>query len=78
MVYAPSGGVAGYFGYHMWTEILVAPEVWWPVDATFGYFDVTHIALTKSAMDKTGQENQISASFVQIMGDLKIDVLETK
>jgi hypothetical protein len=81
MVYAPPGShpdFGGNFGYHMWAEILVAPGVWWPVDAAFGRFDVTHIALLKTPLEKPGIETELVIPMIQLMGDLKIEVLETK
>ena len=78
MVYAPTGSMAGNFGYHMWAEVLVAPNVWWPVDAAFGRYDVTHIAMVKSPMDKAGFESELVGPLLQVMGDLKIEVVETK
>jgi len=78
LVYAPSGGLAGYFGYHMWAEILVAPECWWPVDAAFGRYDVTHIAMAKSALEKPSFESELVTPFLQAMGEIKINVQEFK
>lgn len=81
MVYAPPGSnpdFEGNFGYHMWAEVLVAPNVWWPVDAALGRFDVTHIALLKTPLEKPGIETELVIPMIQLMGDLKIEVLETK
>lgn len=81
MVYVPPGSnpdFAGNFGYHMWAEVLVAPDVWWPVDAALGRFDVTHIAMTKTPLEKPGIETQLVLPMLQVIGNLKVEVLETK
>lgn len=65
----------GVFGYHMWTEVYDAG--WVALDATMphDYVDATHISLGSSALDATGLAD-MSLGIIQIIGSMKIDVLE--
>jgi hypothetical protein len=73
---AEAGDAKGVFGFHMWAEVMIAPDVWWPVDGALNRYDVTHIALVKSAMEGVSPENQISLALIPLIGSMKIEVLE--
>jgi hypothetical protein len=75
VAYLPEGP-KGIFGFHMWAEVMIAPDVWWPVDGALNRYDVTHIAMVKSAMDGVSPENEISLSLIPVVGSMEIEVLE--
>jgi hypothetical protein len=65
----------GIFGFHMWAEAYIAPNIWMPMDAaTYGY-DVGHIALFKTALDEDNPdfENGIGP----VSHDLSIHITST-
>ena len=81
LVYVPglSGagvGPKGAFGYHMWTEILVARDQWLPVDAALGGFDATHIAMAKSDLSTTSPVSQMVLPLLEVIASLQIEVVD--
>ncbi len=77
----PEGGIEkrwknGFFGYHMWTEVLVADGVWFPVDAAIGTYDATHIALAKSDLSTGSPGIDMMIAMVKVMGTLTLEVIE--
>jgi Transglutaminase-like superfamily len=76
---SPSAPDYGVFGFHLWAEAYLGPDLWIPLDASLGGFDVGHIALLKTALDEQGPSpNPNSALFLplmQLMGRLRIEVL---
>lgn len=73
---APITGKTGVFGYHMWTEVLVGPDRWMPIDAAIGAWDATHIALGKSDLSDLNPVVDLTIPTLETMGRLKIEVLE--
>ena len=75
MVYVPS---KGGFVYHMWTEAFDGKR-WLPLDATLGQGGIgaSHLELGNSNLkDATGLTSLLSV--VQVLGKLKIEVLEAE
>jgi hypothetical protein len=81
LVYVPTQ-VAGVgkdvFGFHMWTEIMIGPDLWWPVDGAFNRFDVTHIAFQRTALGEMNPEVELAMPILEAMGQTRLEVLETK
>lgn len=73
---APVTGKTGVFGYHMWTEVLVGPDRWMPIDAAIGAWDATHIALGKSDLSDLNPVVDLTIPTLEVLGKLKIEVLE--
>ncbi len=75
LVYVES---AGGFGYHMWTEAYLDGR-WVPLDATLGRGGIGagHLKLTDSALDGPTAYSAF-LSVAQVMGQLKIDVLDAE
>jgi transglutaminase-like putative cysteine protease len=67
------GAAKGGFGYHMWTEVYVGE--WLPIDATFGGYDATHIALVKSDMNSPDAAVDLASAIVQFLGRVEIHVM---
>jgi len=63
----------GRFYYHMWTEVYVGG--WYPIDAALGGHDATHLAISRSALDRPGDMLDISAALLQFLGNVRIEVL---
>jgi len=68
----------GAFGFHMWAEVMVGPDIWWPVDAALGGFTATHIAITKSAMDQIEPALELGSEILLMVGALQIEVVATE
>ena len=66
----------GVFLFHVWTELLVAPGRWLPVDAALGTFDATHIALTKSSLDTASPMIDLCLPVLEIVDSLRIPSAE--
>ena len=75
LVYVPS---QQGFGYHMWTEIFDGKR-WLPLDATLGQGGIgaSHLELGDSNL-KDAQGLTSLISLVQVLGKLKIEVLEVE
>ncbi len=71
-------GPRGAFGYHMWTEILVAKERWFPIDAALGGFDATHIAMGKSDLATTSPVSQMVLPLLEAIASVRIEVVEVR
>jgi hypothetical protein len=67
----------GIFGFHMWAEALIAPQRWVAMDAALDGFDVSHIAITKTALEEIDPLADLNLPILQLMQNLKIDVLKT-
>jgi len=67
----------GLFAFHMWAEAWIGPNQWMPMDAALDGFDVGHIAITKTALEEVNPLVELNAPILQLMEDLKIDVLKT-
>jgi hypothetical protein len=83
LVYVPglSGagvGPKGAFGYHMWTEVLVAEDRWFPIDAAIGGFDATHIAMAKSDLSTTSPVSQMILPLLEAISSLSIHVVDVE
>jgi hypothetical protein len=61
----------------MWAEAWVGPDQWVPMDAALGGFDVGHIAVVKSALEEINPLVDLNAPILQMMNDLKIEVVKT-
>lgn len=68
----------GAFGFHMWAEVMVGPEVWWPVDAALGGVTAAHIAIRKSAMDQIEPALELGSEILLMVGALQIEVVATE
>ena len=66
----------GVFVFHVWAELLVAGDVWFPVDAALGRFDATHIALTKSPMDTPSPVTDLCLPVLEIVDSLRLERAE--
>ncbi len=71
-------GPRGAFGYHMWTEILVAKDRWYPVDAALGGFDATHVAMGKSDLATTSPVSQMILPLLEAIASVRIEVVEVR
>lgn len=69
-------GVTGVFGFHMWAEAWVGPNLWVPMDAALDGFDVGHIAIVKTALTETNPEVDLDAPVISLMQKIKIDVVK--
>jgi len=67
----------GIFGFHMWAEAWIADGQWVPMDAALDGFDVGHIAITKSALEEVNPIVDLNVPILQLMENLKIDVVKT-
>ncbi|MCC6354423.1 MAG: transglutaminase family protein [Verrucomicrobiae bacterium] len=68
----------GAFGFHMWAEVMVGPDVWWPVDAALGGFTAAHIAIQKSALDQIEPALELGSEILLMVGALHIEVVATE
>lgn len=66
----------GVFGYHMWTEVLVAADTWMPIDAALGGMDATHLAMGRSDLASVSPLADLLFPILGAMGDLEIEILE--
>jgi hypothetical protein len=67
----------GIFGFHMWAEALIAPQRWVAMDAALDGFDVSHIAIIKTALEEIDPLADLNLPILQLMQHLRIDVLKT-
>ena len=67
------------FGYHAWTEVWIDGK-WISLDAALNQApaDVSHIALGVSALNSSEPTADTAVGILQLVGNLKIDVLEQK
>lgn len=70
-----SGEGKGIFGFHMWTEIMVAPDIWFPIDAALNRTDPSRIALDHSPLDQPSPDLEASIRILRLIGNLDITVL---
>lgn len=68
----------GAFGFHMWAEVMVGPDVWWPVDAALGSFTAAHIAIQKSALEELEPALELGAEILLMVGALQIEIVSTE
>jgi hypothetical protein len=75
LVYVPS---KQGFGYHMWTRVFDGKQ-WLPLDATLGQGGIgaSHLELAESNLNDAAALTGL-ISVVQVLGKLKIDVLEVE
>jgi hypothetical protein len=66
----------GAWGFHLWTEVMIAPNTWYPIDPTLGQFDVGHIAFSRDSLYSISPSEEMISSIINSMGSLKIDVVE--
>lgn len=71
------GPDTGIFGFHMWAEAWIGPGKWMAMDAALGGFDVGHIAITKSALEEVNPLAEVNIPILQLMENIKIEVLKT-
>jgi hypothetical protein len=67
----------GIFGFHMWAEAWIGPDQWVPMDAALDGFDVGHITITKTALEEVNPLIDLNAPIIQLMQNLKVEVLKT-
>lgn len=67
----------GVFGYHMWTEVLVGPDTWMPIDAALDGMDATHLAMARSDLASVSPLADLMFPILGAMSDLEIEVVET-
>jgi len=75
---SPGVGPRGAFGYHMWSEVLVAKDRWYPVDAALGGFDATHVAMAKSDLATTSPVSQMVLPLLEAIASVRIEVVEVR
>ncbi len=75
---APGVGPRGAFSYHMWSEVLVAADVWKPIDAAIGGYDATHLALSRSDLATSSPVADLILPVLEVIRDLEIEVLEVE
>jgi hypothetical protein len=75
---APGVGPRGAFGYHMWTEVLVAEDRWFPIDAAMGQFDATHVAMGKSDLATTSPISQMILPLLEAIASVRIEIVEVR
>jgi transglutaminase-like putative cysteine protease len=81
----------GAFAPHLWAEVYVGEDLWWPVDPMrldlnppprsflqHGGFDVTHVAVLRSDAATTTPFTDIVVPVLEFMDGLEIEVLEPK
>ncbi len=71
-------GPKGAFGYHMWTEILIAKDRWLAIDAALGGFDATHIAMAKSDLSATSPVSQMILPLLEVIASVEIAVIDVE
>ena len=59
----------------MWAEAWLGENQWVTMDAALSGFDVGHIAFAKSSLQEASPEMDLTIPLLQMMGQLKIDVL---
>lgn len=64
----------GKFYYHMWTEVFAGE--WLPLDAALGGHDATHIVVSRRDFNSPGDMFKSSADLLQVLGKIRIKVLE--
>lgn len=67
----------GIFAFHMWAEAWIGPNQWMPMDAALNGFDVGHIALLKTALEEVNPMTDLNTPILQLMTNLKVEVLKT-
>lgn len=73
----PTGRVGkGIFGFHMWAEVMVGPELWWPIDPSFNRFDPTHIAFSRSDLHGMNPELEMGIPILDAIGRVQLEVVE--
>ncbi|GAB4243166.1 MAG: hypothetical protein OHK005_07360 [Candidatus Methylacidiphilales bacterium] len=78
LVHAPDPSrksAQGVFGFHMWAEVMVAPDTWWPIDPAFNRFDPTHIAFTRSSLDGMNPEVDLAIPILDAIGRIQLEVI---
>ena len=63
----------GAFFYHMWTEVFVGE--WLPIDAALGSHSATHLALSRSDLDRSADLVTSSTPIMKVLGAIDIHVL---
>ena len=63
----------GAFFYHMWTEVFVGE--WLPIDAALGSHSATHLALSKSDLDRSADLITASTPIMKVLGAIDIHVI---
>jgi len=66
----------GVFGYHMWTEVLVGPGEWMPIDAALGSMDATHLTMGWSDLASVSPLADLMFPILKAMSGLEIEVVE--
>jgi hypothetical protein len=74
---ADAGPDTGVFGFHMWAEAWIGPDKWMPMDAALNGFDVGHIAIAKTALAEINPLADLNAPILQLMENLKIEIIKT-
>ena len=66
------------FAYHMWTEVYIDGR-WIPIDGTLGQGGIgaAHLKLVASTLEGVASESGF-VSVMQVLGQLKIEVLEAE
>ncbi len=62
----------GFFVFHVWTELMVRPGRWLPIDAALGGFDATHIALTKSPLNSVSPLADLCLPVLDVVDRLRV------
>ena len=65
----------GAFFYHMWTEVFVGE--WLPIDAALGSHSATHLALSRSDLNRSADLITASTPIMKALGAIDIQVLST-
>lgn len=68
----------GVFGFHMWTEVMIAKDRWYAIDAAVGDYDATHISIVKSGLSEVNPQIEMVLGILPVLGTLTIEVIEPK
>lgn len=71
---AAENNTTGIFEFHMWAEAWIGPGRWVPMDAALNGFDVSHIAITKTALKDINPLIDLDTPVLQLVENIKIDV----
>jgi len=69
-------GSVGLFVFHVWAEVMIAPDRWTPVDPALGSFDATHIAFVRSSLNSASPLADLCLPILDVIEGLHVDSAE--